>query len=339
MKVGDWVQVKLEAEILGTLDARGTLDGMPFMPEMLRYCGRCFQVYKRAHKTCDSIKHQARRVAEAVHLETRCSGEAHGGCQAGCLLFWKEAWLQPVDAPPEQNAGQPHLSTPSEATSPQSRRDALQFHCISSDPEPDVYRCQATQIREASTPLHWWEGRQYIEDLQSGNVSLREFAFDVSHAFWLALLHILPWPEGLVPWVYERLRLLWRGVPFPRRIGTIPKGQRTPCSVLNLVPGELVRVRSIKDIDATLDCLGQNRGLYFDSEQVPYADRTFRVLRRVEKIISEDTGKMLQLKAPTVILDSAICHGQYSSCRVFCPRSAYLLWREAWLERCESERS
>src|SRR4051794_17968284 len=28
----------------------------------------------------------------------RCDGSAHGGCQAGCRLYWKEAWLRRVDA-------------------------------------------------------------------------------------------------------------------------------------------------------------------------------------------------------------------------------------------------
>ena len=29
----------------------------------------------------------------------RCDGSAHDGCQAGCLLFWKLAWLKAADAP------------------------------------------------------------------------------------------------------------------------------------------------------------------------------------------------------------------------------------------------
>jgi hypothetical protein len=33
-------------------------------------------------------------MTDTVHLsDLRCDGSAHAGCQAGCLLFWKEAWL------------------------------------------------------------------------------------------------------------------------------------------------------------------------------------------------------------------------------------------------------
>src|SRR5258705_3702676 len=96
---GEWVKVRSFAEISTTLDDRGRLDGLPFMPEMLKYCGQRFRVYKSAHKTCDTIQDWTtmRRMTHAVHLQDlRCDGAAHGGCQAGCLLFWKIAWLKPT---------------------------------------------------------------------------------------------------------------------------------------------------------------------------------------------------------------------------------------------------
>ncbi len=79
LSVGDWVQVRSKEEILRTLDAKGRLDGMVFMPEMFQYCGQKFQVYKRAHKTCDystSYPYRTRQLEDTVHLETRCDGRA-----------------------------------------------------------------------------------------------------------------------------------------------------------------------------------------------------------------------------------------------------------------------
>src|SRR6185312_3642468 len=103
LKAGEPVEVRSKEEILATLDENGCLEGLPFMPEMLEFCGRRLRVFKRAHKTCDTIDNTGGRwVANAVHLEgSRCGGEAHGGCQAECLIFWKEAWLKRVpDLPP-----------------------------------------------------------------------------------------------------------------------------------------------------------------------------------------------------------------------------------------------
>ncbi len=51
LRAGDLVEVRSEDEILRTLDSRGTLDSLPFMPEMLPFCGKRFRVSKRADVT------------------------------------------------------------------------------------------------------------------------------------------------------------------------------------------------------------------------------------------------------------------------------------------------
>src|SRR4051812_24212557 len=99
LRIGEWGEVRSKDEILRTLDEKGCIAGMPFMPEMFQFCGRRFKVYRIAHKTCDystPYPFFTRRLENTVHLETRCDGEAHDGCQAGCLLYWKEDWLKSV---------------------------------------------------------------------------------------------------------------------------------------------------------------------------------------------------------------------------------------------------
>src|SRR2546429_350400 len=100
LRVGEIVEVRSENEILATLDDAARLDNVPFMPEMLQYCGERFRVFRRSDKTCDNIgEWSIRRMEDTVHLEgLRCDGSAHGGCEAACLIFWKEAWLKRVPA-------------------------------------------------------------------------------------------------------------------------------------------------------------------------------------------------------------------------------------------------
>jgi hypothetical protein len=107
LRPGEWIEVRGEAEILATLDDDGTLDGLPFMPEMLAHCGQRYRVYKRADKTCDTVNWTGlRRMENTVHVTMlRCDGSAHGGCQAGCLMFWKEAWLRRSPAGDAQAQG------------------------------------------------------------------------------------------------------------------------------------------------------------------------------------------------------------------------------------------
>src|SRR5436309_1572847 len=98
LRPGDLVEVRSPEEILETLDADGTVDDLPFMPEMVEFCGKKFRVAKRVVKTCfsGSISTMlAFRTDDVVTLEgQRCSGSAHDGCQKACMLFWREAWLR-----------------------------------------------------------------------------------------------------------------------------------------------------------------------------------------------------------------------------------------------------
>src|SRR5262249_26547100 len=87
----------------------------------------------------------------------------------------------------------------------------------------------------------------------------------------------------------------------------------------------------------TIDTNNKNRGMYWGPEMVPYCGGVYRVLKRVNKIINEQTGRMQEMKTPCIILDSVICESRYSECRMFCPRSIYPYWREIWLERVTPE--
>ena len=70
LRRGDLVDVKSPAEILATLDERGELGGLPFMPEMAAYCGRRLTVDRRADKICDTVQFSgSRRLPNSVLLE------------------------------------------------------------------------------------------------------------------------------------------------------------------------------------------------------------------------------------------------------------------------------
>ena len=340
LKPGDWIEVRGRDEILGTLDADGRLEGMIFMPEMLQFCGRRFRVEKSAHKTCDYSTlppFVSRRIERTVLLETRCDGSAHGGCQAGCTLLWKEAWLKKADG----------RSPASEATANdvQLRRDSG-VRCAESvlweraqvtDPSDGLprYFCQATEIQKATEPLAWWDLRQYIRDYSSGNVTLRQL---VSGLVYSMFYHLSQAGVGLGPamrWFYNRFHWIWRGPKFPRNPGLIPEGAPTPATALDLQPGQTVRVKAHDEILKTITTLNRNRGMFWDAELVPYCGGTYKVLKRVNRTISERTGKMVEMKTACVVLDNVVCQARYSSCRMFCPRAMYPYWREIWLERVE----
>jgi hypothetical protein len=335
-KAGDWVEVRSREEILATLDDEGRLEGLPFMPEMLRFCGRRLRVFKRAHKTCDTVnKTGGRRLKGTVHLENvRCDGSAHGGCQAACLIFWKERWLKHVSQDPEPGA--PEEPPAGWAPAPTIRSDEDLARCTRaarSDPDDPTYVCQATELPVATTPLPWWDVRQYIEDYASGNVGLRRMLSSFGYSAYNRLINLgIGW-GGPLRWLYDAVQRCVGGVPYPRRPGKVPPGTPTPTGSLGLQPGEWVRVKRYERILDTLDRASKNRGMYFDPEEVPYCGGLYMVASRVDRIINERTGKMMRFENAAVILDGVYCQARYSDRRLFCPRSIYPMWREIWLER------
>ena len=70
----------------------------------------------------------------------------------------------------------------------------------------------------------------------------------------------------------------------------------------------------------------------FDGEMLRYCGQEARVLRRVERIIDEKSGRMLRFKNPCIVLEAVTCTGAYHR---QCPRGIYPYWREIWLERVE----
>jgi hypothetical protein len=336
LRVGDWVEVLSKEEILATLDENAALDDMPLMPEMLSYCGQRFQVRKRAHKTCDTVfPVRGRRLEHAVHLETRCDGAAHGGCQAGCSIFWKEAWLRRVsDARADSHATH---DAGARGASRCKENDVWAAAIVSQEGTETVYACQATRLPYATQSLEWWDIRQYVEDYTSGNTSLWRLLCGASYAAYYTLSQSGLGLGRVMRSFYDTFHRFWRGPKFPRKQGLIPVGTQTPVAHLNLQPGDRVRVKSHDAILRTINTHNMNRGMSFDAEQVPYCGGVYSVLKRVTTIINERTGKLQGLSTPCVILDSVVCQSRYSQCRMGCPRSIYSYWREIWLERVAPE--
>ena len=271
LEPGELIRVRSASEIFATLDEGGTLDGLPFMPEMLKYCGRILPVTQRADKACagDGV---VRRMHNTVHLESvRCDGSAHGGCQAACLMFWKEAWLERLgngSAPAPGRLTQDEQSYVASALVPATR--------AGDDAGAPRYRCQATEIPRASEPLRFRQADQYVRDIRNWSLPkiLRGLVIEVFNLWQAFSKRRLP-----------KALLIAGGNPYPFISGKLNKG-KTPSRKLDLRPGDLVRIKSKQEIVATLDKTNHNRGLSFD-------------------------GEMIDIKSDCIILEGVVCSGDY----------------------------
>jgi len=299
---GDVVEVKAPDEIFETLDADGAADHLPFMPEMLEYCGQRFRVSTRALTVCFSGAGSPRgfRGDDVVTLDgVRCSGATHDGCQKACTIFWREAWLRKADdAAPESNG---------DSGDNERLRGRLK---ISTGPK--TYYCQASELAKATDPLsRWGRFEKCFSGLLVGN-------FNASQMLKSTLI-----------WLFWKMR----GTLF----GIYARGSRQSASAesLDLEPGEWVEVKSMKNILQTLNDQGKNRGLYFSPDMRLLCGRRYRVKGRIDKIIVDGTGEERQLRN-TVCLEGSTCGCAYLGFGMAgCSRCEVSYWREIWLRRAD----
>jgi len=308
---GDWIQVKSAAVIRDLIDSDGTTDGLPFMPEMLQFCGQRFQVSHFANKVCANVGTiEIRNLQNVVVLKvSRCDGCFHGGCQMACELLWKLDWLEPVPTAEDGASSHDPLQSPeasqlTEKLVPLSVGTPRQEQAKSSG---QYFRCQATELGAASgqsSPLHFG---QYLVDRKTNGTS------------WSSIFKFIT--QMLIRKVLRRSE----SVAGPCK--------RTPVDTLNLKVDDRVKVKPIEEILETLDAKGCNRGLWFDpAEMQPFCGKTLTVTRRIDRIIDEGTGELLEMKVPSIVLNETQCSGLH---RRFCSRAMLHFWREVWLERVD----
>lgn len=169
-------------------------------------------------------------------------------------------------------------------------------------------------------------------------LNLREITTPIRPALWRTLLTL---PKKALLRVLKFLRPLRR--PTAGDTDALKVGSSSPAGkskhragsnpARQLEKGDVVRVRSEEEIKATLDERGKVGEMWFMHAQRKYCGKTFRVRKRVERIVAEDSGKMLRCR-DTVILEGARCHGSAGETGV-CGRLCPTFWKEAWLEKLE----
>jgi hypothetical protein len=306
LRPGEIVQVRSFEEIRRTLDDHGMLNGLLFMPEMLAACGRQFRVFRRVDKLHDWLGHTGlRRVHNTVLLEgQRCDGGGHDGCQSGCYMRWNEAWLRRM---PRGTTDSPPVATPSSGT---ARNDLVQLARRRADDGSELMVCQTTQLAAGTSKLSFADPRHYLRDLLTGNSTVG------------------PLFTGAALAAFNGVQRRRRGTAFPNL--ELPDRKTSPHESLELRPGELVRVRSKREIEATLTSGSRNRGLWFDVEMLRFCGAEFRVAERVDRLLDERAGRMRVVTTPCIRLDGVAASGEYLG---FCAQNELIFWREIWLTR------
>ena len=300
--VGDVVEVRSWAEIRETLDDRGCLEELPFMPEMVGMCGQRARVFRCMHRLFDYRKTRRMRHMEGAVLliGAVCDGSAHGGCQAACHTIWKTAWLRRV----ERNAGA--RATP---VSGDSLGAVQGFAPVSSDTEVPRYVCQLTQLHAASRAISKWGVARILMPLVSGNVAPAAFVV------------------GWLTYLFNEAQYKRRGVSFPEFPAPLRDDESREEHALTA--GDYVVVRSAAEIRATLNDRLMHKGLWFEPDMSKHCGRRCTVQGEVRNLIDIVTGEMLTMKTPAYILRDVHFSGER---QLFNAQYEPLFWRAAWLK-------
>jgi CelD/BcsL family acetyltransferase involved in cellulose biosynthesis len=95
---GSLVHVREREEIERTLDARGRLRGLSFVPAQWDYCGRVVRVQRQVLRILDD-RGKFRAVSGTTLLEGLDCGGPTGtaGCGRHCPLMFRDEWIESVD--------------------------------------------------------------------------------------------------------------------------------------------------------------------------------------------------------------------------------------------------
>jgi perosamine synthetase len=169
LKTGDLVEVRSAKEIFSTLNAEGKLNGLRFTPEMEKFCGKRFKVYKTLDKIILETTGEMRKIrTPTVVLEgVLCDGTAHGGCDRSCFCFWRENWLKKL--PPtreEQPSNKVQVVPHSKPTITQDDIDAVTQVLASGN------IAQGEKVKEFENALAKFIKTKYAAACSSGTAAL-----------------------------------------------------------------------------------------------------------------------------------------------------------------------
>jgi hypothetical protein len=103
LRTGDVVSIKSFEEIGSAVGDDGTIEGLPFQPEMAKYCGGTFRVLRSVKKLIfENANRGLRGIRNTVLLdgvnckEANCDANAHFLCPRNCYLLWRKIWLNKI---------------------------------------------------------------------------------------------------------------------------------------------------------------------------------------------------------------------------------------------------
>jgi hypothetical protein len=141
--------------------------------------------------------------------------------------------------------------------------------------------------------------------------------------------HLNPRAKRRVKAVSDRLINRFSRSPARSKVSS-PSVTNAKATILEA--GDLVRVRSRDEIQATLNSWNELKGCLFMEEMWQYCGTTQRVLKQVKRFVDERDYRVKRAKG-LILLEGLICEGTPDYGR--CDRACFYFWRAEWLEKVD----
>lgn len=157
-----------------------------------------------------------------------------------------------------------------------------------------------------------------------------EPANNPSSALWTSFKRTAayPWNNHIKKWLKKSFYfyLRFKGPPRDQIAGSSFRHEKV------LVKGDKVRVRTLEEINSTLDPFKELKGCSFLPDMYQYCGTEQRIFKSMQYFLDERDYKLKKTRG-LILLENIICSGT----PVFgqCDRSCFLFWREEWLEKIE----
>ena len=153
-------------EILATLDERGRLDGVPFMPEMLVHFRAGFIVDAQVERACDTVNYSGvLAIAQHGHPRRPAVRRQRARRLRGAVPALLEEGL--ASARVRGGPDEPESLTDDLDGSECRRREHVTAQTRLRGPR---FACQATELIRAGEPVGWYDTGSFLRELTGGNV-------------------------------------------------------------------------------------------------------------------------------------------------------------------------
>lgn len=139
-----------------------------------------------------------------------------------------------------------------------------------------------------------------------------------------------PWNRYVKQWLKKRYySSIPQGMEAPHQIAAKAFAHSVP-----LKEGDRVRVRSLEEIESTLDPYKELKGCAFLHQMHPYVGTEQKVFKLMQRFLDERDYKVKKTKG-LILLENNFCNG--TPAFGACDRSCFLFWREEWLIKSEQQ--